>query len=44
MAVKGIFWVSEQRLVHQAYTIRRKLDELEIEVLKRKLTRRGKKC
>ena len=48
---KGMFWVSEQRLVDQAYTIRRDswMNELEIEELERKGTgsdnsRRGKKC
>ena len=48
---KRIFWVSEQRLVDQANTIRRNswMTELEIEELERKVTkslchsRRGKK-
>ena len=37
---KGMFWVSEQRLVNQANTIRRNswMTELEIEELERKLT------
>ena len=37
---KGIFWVSEQRLVDQANTIRRNswMTELEIEELERKVT------
>ena len=37
---KGIFWVSEQRLVDQAITIRRNswMTELEIEKLERKVT------
>ena len=37
---KGIFWVSEQRLVEQANTIRRNswMTELEIEELERKVT------
>ena len=37
---KGMFWVSEQRLVDQANTIRRDswMTELEIEELERKLT------
>ena len=37
---KGMFWVSEQRLVDQAYTIRRNswMTELEIEELERKVT------
>ena len=37
---KGIFWVSEQRLVDQANTIRRnsRMTELEIEELERKVT------
>ena len=40
MAAKGIFWVSEQRLVDQANTIRRNswMTELEIEELERKVT------
>ena len=38
---KGMFWVSEQRLVDQANTIRRNslMTELEIEELERKVTR-----
>ena len=38
--LKGTFWVSEQRLVDQANTIRRNswMTELEIEELKRKVT------
>ena len=38
---KGMFWVSEQRLVDQANTIRRNswMNELEIEELERKVTR-----
>ena len=48
----GMFWVSEQRLVDQANTIRRNswMTELEVEELERKVTgshshsRRGKKC
>ena len=38
---KGIFWVSEQRLVDQTNTIRRNswMTELEIEDLERKVTR-----
>ena len=38
---KGMFWVSEQRLVHQANTIRRNswMTDLEIEELERKATR-----
>ena len=37
---KGTFWVSEQRLVDQANTIRRKrcMTELQIQVLERKVT------
>ena len=37
---KGMFWVSEQRLVDQANTIRRNswMTELEIEELERKVT------
>ena len=37
---KGMFWVSEQRLVHQANTIRRNswMTEFEIEELERKVT------
>ena len=37
---KGMFWVSKQRLVDQAYTIRRNswMTELEIEELERKVT------
>ena len=37
---KGMFWVSEQRLVDQANTICRNswMDELQIEELKRKVT------
>ena len=37
---KGMFWVSEQRLVHQANTIRRTswMTELEIDELERKVT------
>ena len=37
---KGMFWVSEQRLVHQANTIHRNswMTELEIEDLERKVT------
>ena len=37
---KGMFWVSEQRLVDQANTIRRNswIAELEIEKLERKVT------
>ena len=37
---KGIFWVSEQRLVDQANTIQRNswMTELEIEELERKIT------
>ena len=37
---KGIFWVSEQRLVHQANTICRKssMTELEIEELEKEVT------
>ena len=37
---KGMFWVSEQRLVDQANTIRRNswMTELEIEELERKIT------
>ena len=47
---KGMFWVSQQRLVDQANTIRRNswMTELEIEELERNLdenvTRRRKKC
>ena len=50
---KGMFWVSEQRLVDQAKTIRRNswMTELEIEELERKVTgsdsvmvEGGKKC
>ena len=49
---KSMFWVSEQRLVDQANTIRRNswMTELEIEELEKKVTgsechsRRGKKC
>ena len=49
---KGMFWVSEQRLVDQASTIRRNswMTELEIEELERKVTGsnsvivEGKKC
>ena len=49
---KGMFWVSEQRLVDQANTLRRNswMTELEIEELERKVagsechSRRGKKC
>ena len=39
---KGMFWVSEQRLVDQANTIRSNswMTELEIEELKRKVTRK----
>ena len=38
--IKGMFWVSEQRLVDQANTIRRNgwMSELEIEQLERKVT------
>ena len=37
---KGMFWVSQQRLVHQANTIPRNrwMTELEIEELERKVT------
>ena len=37
---KGIFWVSEQRLIDQANTIRRNswMTKLEIEELERKVT------
>ena len=37
---KGMFWLSEQRLVNQANTIRRNscMTELEIEELERKVT------
>ena len=37
---KGMFWVSEQRLIDQANTIRRNrwMTELEIEELERKVT------
>ena len=37
---KGMFWVSEQRLVDQANTVRRNswMTELEIEELERKVT------
>ena len=37
---KGMFWVSEQRLVDQANTIRRnsRMTELEIEQLERRVT------
>ena len=37
---KGMFWISEQRLVNQANTIRRNswMTELEIEELERKVT------
>ena len=40
VAAKGMFWVSEQRLVDQANTIRRNswMTELEIEELERKVT------
>ena len=40
---KGIFWVSEQRLVDQTNTIRRNswMTELEIEELERKVTGSG---
>ena len=40
MAAKGMFWVSEQRLVDQANTIRRNswMTELEIEELETKVT------
>ena len=40
MAAKGMFWVSEQRLVDQANTIRKNsyLTELEIEELEKKVT------
>ena len=49
---RGMIWVSEQRLVNQANTIRRnsRMTELEIEELEMKVTgsechsRRGKKC
>ena len=46
---KGMFWISEQRLVDQANR-NSWMTELEIEVLERKVTgsechnRRGKKC
>ena len=41
---KGMFWVSEQRLVHQANTVRKNnwMTELEIEELERKVT--GSQC
>ena len=40
---KGMFWVSEQRLVDQANTVRRNswVTELEIEGLERKVTGSG---
>ena len=49
---KGMFWVSEQRLVHQTNNIHRNswMTESEIEELERKVvesvshSRRGKKC
>ena len=47
---KGLFWLSEQRLVDQVNTIRSNswMVELEIEELEREVTgcdsRRGKKC